>query len=76
VKKLSWAVGRLLECCVLAGVPLSEQQAQAAIDDNLRHSSDDVRAAAAAALHASARAYMTGARRALDARPVWACAEL
>ncbi len=29
---------------MLAGVPLSEQQAQAAIDDNLRHSSDDVRA--------------------------------
>lgn len=55
---------RLLECCVLAGVPLSaeqERQAQATIEDGLRHASEDVRAAAAAALHAFSRAYMTGA---------------
>ena len=58
---------RLLECCVLASVPLSaeqQRQAQAAIEDGLRHLSEDVRAAAAAALHAFARAYMTGARHA------------
>jgi hypothetical protein len=53
-----------MECTVLAGVPLSPEQARAlhaAIDDNLQHPAEAIRAAAAAALHAFARAHLAGA---------------
>ena len=49
---------RLIECTALAGLSLSRQQAAAlleALNENLRHPSADLQAAAVAALHALAR---------------------
>ena len=50
---------------MLAGVPMAPEEQQAlqdAIDDNLQHPNDAIRARAAAALHAFSRACLAGAQ--------------
>jgi hypothetical protein len=54
---------RLLECTALSRVPLDGSQRSqllGIIEDNLCHPSPVIQSAAAAALHAFSRAYLTG----------------